>query len=244
MNHLEWSPDQALLPFARIEGHLVHVHNIRHCSYVTAQEYTVRHYDRTFDLDRLQSVDFIVEPFSRWGLAHTFLSFGFAGVGYLAISIEVRKRVGEQFSPLKGLLRRFQIMYVIGDERDLIHLRANLRQDPVYIYPVMAPLAKIRELFLNILARANQLHARPEFYNTLTNNCTTNIVAHVNTIAPRKIPRSWRIIFPAFSDRLAYHLGLIDTTLSFREIRRRYRINDRARQFANDPDFSKRIRQV
>jgi hypothetical protein len=152
--------------------------------------------------------------------------------------------MAEQFSPLKGLWRHFQIMYVIGDERDLLHLRANLRQDPVYVYPAIAPAEKVRELFLNMLARANQLYSRPEFYNTLTNNCTTNIVAHVNTIAPRKIPRSWGIIFPAFSDRLAYHLGLIDTTLPFQGTRRRHRINDRARQFANHPDFSRKIRQV
>jgi hypothetical protein len=244
-NERDWSPDQVVLPYADLHGSQVHLHNIRNCAYKTTRDYLVRHYDKTFDLDRIESVFYVIEPFARWfGMAHTFLSFGFAGPEYIAVSVEIRKRQGQIFSPLKGLLRQYEIMYVIGDENDLIKLRTNYRRSPVYLYPARAAQEKVRDLFLSMMDRANQLRARPEFYNTLTNTCTTNIVRHINRIAPQRIPRSRQILFPSLSDRLAYDLGLIDSDLSFAQARVRYHINDRAARFADDPEFSVRIREV
>jgi large conductance mechanosensitive channel len=89
----------------------------------------------------------------------------------------------------------------------------------------------------------NKLKKEPEFYNTITNTCTTNIVHHVNLISKDRIPLlRWEIVFPKESDRLAYNLGLIDTDLSFEEARTRYHINDRALRYADDPNFSAKIR--
>ena len=94
-----------------------------------------------------------------------------------------------------------------------------------------------------MLERANKLAVDPEFYNTLTNTCTTNIVAHVNEIAPGKIPFSYKMLMPAYSDELAYEVGLLDTSLPIKELREKYHINERAHKFANDPLFSQRIRE-
>jgi hypothetical protein len=99
-------------------------------------------------------------------------------------------------------------------------------------------------MLVEMLQRANGLAERPEFYNTLTNTCTTNIVRHVNTIAPRRVPLSYKVLLPAFADELAHDLGLIDTSLTLEEARRRYRINERAERFAEDPEFSRRIRET
>ena len=38
-------------------------------------------------------------------MAHTFLSFEFAGPRFVAISVEARKERGERYGPVKGLLR-------------------------------------------------------------------------------------------------------------------------------------------
>ena len=48
----------------------------------------------------------------------------------MAVSVEIRKEKGESFSPWRGLLREYELMYVVGDERDVIRLRTNYRRDP------------------------------------------------------------------------------------------------------------------
>jgi hypothetical protein len=243
-NDRQWSPDQAVLPYADIGGPLVTVHNIRNFQYASETQYTPAWYDKMFDLRRLESAWFFVEPFGSFdGAAHTFVSFGFGGDDFLAISVEIRKERGESFSPIGGLLRQYEVMYVVGDERDLVKLRTNFRRDLVYAYPIRTTRERMQRMFVDMLARANQLRAEPEFYNTLTNTCTTNLVRHVNLIAPGRIPLRAAVLFPGYSDRLAYDLGLVDTNLLFEQARARFRINERALQFADAPDFSRRIRE-
>lgn len=243
-NSRDWNTDQAVLAAAEFDGDFVTVRNIRNFTYRSETDFTPAYYDKTFDLRTIESVWFVVEPFGSWrGPAHTFLSFGFAGGDYLGISVEIRKEKGESFSPAKGLLRQYEVMYVAGDERDLVKLRSNFRRDDVYLYPMRATQEKARELFVGMLERANALRETPEFYNTLTNTCTTNIVRHVNAIAPERVPLKAAILFPGYSDQLAWDLGLIDTKLSFDEAKRRFHINERALRFADDPEFSKRIRE-
>jgi hypothetical protein len=242
-NRRDWSGDQARLPRAEFDGPAVTVRNVRNFEYEAADRWRERWDDRTYDLRELDSLWFVVEPFGeREGPAHTFLSFGFGGRDFVSISAEIRKEKGESFSPLKGLLRQYELMYVVGDERDLVKLRSNFRGDEVYLYPIRTSPEKMRELFVEMLARANRLAEKPEFYNTLTNTCTTNVVRHVNSIAPRKIPWRYEVLLPGYSDRLAWELGLIDTDLPVEEVRERFRINELSSRYADDPEYSRRIR--
>lgn len=239
----DWSTDQAVLPYAEFKENLVTIHNIRNFAYASTTSYTTNFYDKTFDLNKIKRVWYMVEPFAGFaGAAHTLLSFEFEGDNFVAISVEIRKEKGETFSALKGLLRQYELMYVIADERDVIKLRSNYRKDQVFVYPMAASKEQARLLFTDMLNRANKLSQKPEFYNTLTSTCTTNIVDHVNKISTKKIPFSLDVLMPATSDRLAYDLGLIDTDLSFEEARKKYHINDRAMKYADDPKFPVRIR--
>jgi hypothetical protein len=160
----------------------------------------------------------------------------------VAISVEIRKEKGESFSPLKGLMREYEIVYVIGDERDLVKLRTNYRKDSVHLYKINTTRERIEKMFLSMLRRANHLVAQPEFYNTLTNTCTTNLVSHVNEITPRRVPLSADVLLPANADRLAWKLGLIDTSAPLEEVRKRAKINELAARYAEDSEFSRRIR--
>jgi hypothetical protein len=94
-----------------------------------------------------------------------------------------------------------------------------------------------------MLDRVNALHAQPEFYQTFTNNCTLNLVRHVNQLVPGRIPPSWRIALPGYSDEVIHRLGLIDSTGTLAEVRSRYRINDKARAALTSPGFSRLIRE-
>lgn len=242
-NDRDWIVEQAVLAVAQFAGDQVTIRNVRNFTH-TAGAPIVAYEDRTYDLNALETVWYVVSPFSSdWrGPAHTFLSFGFADSRFLAISVEARKERGEEYTMWRGATRRFELMYVIGDERDLIRLRTSVWGDDVYLYPIRAPRAQVRQLFVQTLERANALAERPEFYHTLTNNCTTNIIDHVNRVATRPVPYGWRTLLPGYTDEVAAALGLLDTDQPIEQARQRFHINERARRFADDPLFSLRIR--
>lgn len=240
-----WTLDQKVLATASFDGDKVAIKNIRNISYRTTTDYDVSYYDKEFDLANLKRVWFMVEPFSGhgFGAAHTLLSFEFENDEFVSISVEIRKEQGESFSPIKGLLRQYELVYVVADEQDVIKLRSNFRKDKVFLYPMKASKEKVRELFVSMLTRANSLGKTPEFYNTLTSTCTTNIVSHVNEISPSKIPFSFKYLMPAYADELALSLGLIDDEeTDITKLREKYLINEKAEKFGEDPEFSKRIR--
>jgi len=95
-----------------------------------------------------------------------------------------------------------------------------------------------------VMHRVNKLAREPEFYNTLTNNCTTNIRNHINRLAPDRVPYDYRVMLPGYSDRLAYDLGLLDTETSFAQTKQRSKVNYLAYLHRDSPDFSARIRQA
>lgn len=245
-NNRDWSPDQSVLAYADVTSSLVTIHNIRNFTYRSTSDYIPGYYDKTFELNTIKNVYYVVSPFSGIpGSAHAFLSFEFEGDDFVSISIEIRKEKGESYHPIRGLFNQYELMYVIADERDVIKLRTNYRKDLVYVYPAKTTKEKAQKLFLDMIERANYLKDHPEFYNTVTNTCTTNIVRHVNAIAPGRIPMlRLQVLFPKNSDRLAYTLGLIDTDLTFEQARARYFINDRAMKYADDPAFSVKIREA
>lgn len=232
------------MPRAEFRGDKVLVRNIRNCKYLPDDEIMVEHYDKCFDLDCIKSVDFLVCPFpSAPDMAHTMISFGFEGDQYLAVSVEVRKEKGESYDPVKGLLRQYELMYVVADERDVIQLRTNYWQSEVFLYPTRATPKAAREMFVDVMRRVNKLYFTPEYYDTLTNNCTTNIVRHVNRLSPQKIPSDYRVLLSGNSDRLAYDLGLLDTDTTFDATKARSGVNYLAYLHRNDADFSAKIRQ-
>ena len=241
-NERDWSFDQKILPYAEFNTNEVTVFNIRNFQYESVDKYISGYYDRTFKLDEITSVDYIVEPFNNLGAAHTFVSFGFENDKYLAISIEIRKEVGESFSAIKGVLRNYEIMYVTADERDAIKLRTNFRKDDVYLYPVNTTKENMKQLFVNMLTRTNKLKEKPEFYNTITNTCTTNIADHINDMSHKRIPWDLRLLLPKNSDMLAYELGLIDNSIPLEELRTKHKINDLAERYSKSENFSMKIR--
>jgi hypothetical protein len=244
-NDRSWRAEESVLPDADIEGNRVRIHNIRNFQYRTETDFTPAWYDKTFDLNELDSVDLIASYWMGPDIAHTLLSFGFAGRDYLAISIEARKEQGEGYSALDGFFRHFELYYVVADERDVIGVRAIYREDPpedVYLYAVNGSRESAQRVFLDYLREINALRDRPEFYNTLTTNCTTNIWMHAR-MNPNHVPFSWKILVSGHLPAYLYEQGRLDTRVPFEMLRQRARVNERAREAgAGAPDFSQRIR--
>jgi hypothetical protein len=245
-NDRAWGPDQDRLPVVRREGEAVVVENVRNTVYRGESDFEVRWETRRYDLAAIRSVDFVVEPFGRWrGLAHVFLTFGFAGGEHLAVSVEIRKEHGETYSPLRGLYRNYEIMYVLADERDVIGLRANIRRNPVHLYPVRATPAQAQALFASVLARVQALEREPEFYHSIARTCATSVLRHVNELRADRIVADWRVSFPGYADALALELGLIDHEGDVDSARTRFLINGRSAFHEGDSgaDWSARIRR-
>src|SRR5687767_10363111 len=100
-------------------------------------------------------------------MAHTFLSFGFENAEPVCVSIEARPEVGERFGALPGLLKTFELIYVVGTERDIVRLRTNHRNERVYRYRLNVSPADARRLFEVYVAQINRLADKPEFYHLL-----------------------------------------------------------------------------
>jgi hypothetical protein len=242
-NDRRWIPEQARLARASFYEDSVVIENVRDFDWSADGAPAPRWETRTYDLRAIESVWYLLSPFGEFrGPAHAFLSFGFADGSYVSISVEARKQEGETYSLMKGMLKRFELMYVIGSEPDFIGLRTLRFDDDVFLYPVRATQDAARTLFLGMLEAANQLASEPAFYGTIRNNCTTRILLHANTVAPDPIPWSIRILLPGYSDALALEAGLLDTDLALEEARAHHRINERARAVAGEPDFSHLIR--
>ncbi len=244
-NDRVWRSEEAALPFATFEGDLVTVHNIRNFDYRSETGFTPAYYDRTFDLRELISVDLIAAYWMGPAIAHVFLSFGFAGRDYLAISIEARKERGEGYSSIKGFFKQYELYYVVADERDVIRVRTNYRHEPpedVYLYRLHGSTENARRLFSEYLKKINALKVRPEFYNTLTTNCTGNIWLH-SMVNPGHPPFSWKILLSGYVPEYLYEVGRLDTGLPFAELRQRAQINAQARAADGAEDFSRRIRE-
>jgi Domain of unknown function (DUF4105) len=242
-NDRDWQPDVAVLPYATFHDDSVTIHNIRNFDYRTETDYTGRYYDKTFDLRELDSVDLIASYWAGETIAHVMLSFGFDDRDFVAVSIETRKERGEGYSTVNGFFRRYELIYVVGDERDLIRLRTNYRNPPedVYVYRTNAPKENVRRLFLDYFKTINSLRTQPQFYNTLTTNCTTNVLMHTK-VNPGGGRYSWKVLLSGYAPLYAYERGRLDRSVPFPELKRRSRVNDRALAADQDPDFSRRIR--
>jgi hypothetical protein len=246
-NFREWSPEQALQPTAEFHGDQVTIRNVRNCQYFAQDTYLVDYNDKTFDLGMVRSVDFLMVPFeSMPAVAHTLLSFEIARPNgrpdHLAVSVEVRKEKHETYNPVMGSARQYELMYVIADERDVIRQRTHYRRENVYLYRTTATPETSRLLLADVLGRVNELAKKPEFYDTLTNNCTTNIVRHINRVRPNRIAYDVRMLLPGYSDQLAFNQGLIVSHGTFEETKQHAYINPLAERYADRDDFSELIR--
>lgn len=242
--HRDWSPDQVLMPGVDfLDDGKIHITNIRNINYRTTRDYDLDHYDREIDLDDLNSAWLVISPFASLGAAHAFLSFGFTDGTFLAISVEIRRKKGQKFNPVKAFMRQFEMMYVVADELDVIRVRTNCIKYTVRLFPVQAEKKLMQAVFVDILKRADLLAKKPEFYNTLWNNCTTNIIKHTRRFSTKPIP-FWNIryLFPENLDQIAYRLNIIDTHLSYEAAREHFDITKHAQAAEGGPEFSSAIR--
>jgi uncharacterized protein DUF4105 len=245
-NDRDWQPEAAVLPSAQVDGDRVTIHHIRNFEYRSESDFTPAYYDRTFELRRLESVDLVASYWMGPHIAHVFLSFGFDDGGHVAISIEARKERGERYSTVRGFFRQYELYYAVADERDVIRLRTNYRQDPpeqVYLYRLKGTANEGRQLFLAYMERINALTRQPRFYNALTTNCTIDMWT-ISRQGSEGLAFSWKVVASGHVPEYLYEAGRLDASAPFPALRQASFINDRARDAGNTPEFSRRIRMA
>ena len=239
--HRDWRPEVAVLPRAEVDGDRLRIIDYRNFDYRSRDDFTPKYETRDYQLSHLTGVDFYVSYWAEGPVGHTFLSFVFDNAEPLSISIETRPEVGEGFDPLASLFKQFELIYVVGDERDIVRVRTDYRNETVYLYRLNISPAAARALLMVYVGRINELAAQPEFYHLLSNSCTINIIRYANEIG-----RTGRLelahILNGWIDTYLYRSGRIDNSLPFDELRRRSLVNPAANAAGNAPDFWKRIR--
>ncbi len=221
-NDRNWSKDMAVLSSSVIENNLVTLNNVRNNTYRTTTDFDVHYYTGHYDISKLERVYLITDPFGKLS-AHTMLSFEFSDGQRVVSSIEIRREVGEVFENFKGMFRGYELYYVWADENDVVKLRTDYRLDKVYRYELDMSKENVQSLFLKALERTNKLKDRPEFYNLLFNNCTTNIAQMLQEIYKKPIIVDWRYLAPAYAEGLSMKYGLIKGN-SIEEVRKTHLI--------------------
>ena len=238
---------------------LVTLTNVRNFDWHTDEEAT-EHWDtRTIDMSKLSGVDVTNSYWMGPLIAHTLVSFRFKDDRPLAFSFEIRKENGESFSALAGFFRRFELSLIAAEERDIIYTRTNARGEQVYLFPVSnLQQHEVKSLFESYLTAADELNAKPAWYNTLMSNCTNIIFYMARIVSGDRLPWDYRIWVSGWLPNYLYEVGMLDANpkkdaqpWSMDTWYERTHINAKVRGFdnqvgnsaANSRKFSEQIRQ-
>jgi hypothetical protein len=240
-NDRAWQRDVARPPRAELDGDRLTIHNVRNFDYRSETDFTERWETRTYDLSKLDRLDFFMSYWAGPSLAHTIMSWGFTDGQHVAVSIETRKEVGESYSPVAGFFKEYELYYVVADERDVIRLRTNHRGEHVYLHPLRTPRDRVRGALLQYVTSFNELAEAPAFYDAGSANCTTTIRTNIQHMG-LTMPFDWRLLANGHLDELLYDRGIIDTSRPFADVKAASLIDERAKAADRDPDFSRKIR--
>ena len=238
-----WADDVSRMVTGQVTGSMVTLDQVRNFDWRSDADYTQRWEARSYDLDRLRSVDVAMSYWMGPAIAHTLVSFGFADGRYLTFSIEIRKQRGESFDAIAGFFKGFETVLIAADERDILRVRTNVRDEDMYLYRLKMSPEAMRSLFLAYLDEGAKLKREPRFYNTLTANCTTIIFEMARRIDPG-LPLDWRLLASGYLDRYLFDIGALADGQDFEMLRRNAHITERARAADKAGDFSTRIRTV
>ncbi len=192
----EWVEELSKMPkFSQTERGY-HIKNLRQWDFRLAGPLTKQWSETHIYPNDLSAVWYFLEPFENNDMfAHTYLSFVFTTENgnsqTISVSVEARREDGENYSALRGIFRKFELLYVWSTEKDIHTKIAIHRDDQLYAYQLNLSKEHMIAIFEHFIKRTNDLKDNPRFYNTLFSNCTNELAKAVNDAFPKALP--WNI---------------------------------------------------
>ncbi len=216
MQTRDWQPEVGeRLSYTRAADNpdIVTLHNVRNFDWRTESLAETRWQTRTVDLSTLSGIDIVNSYWMGPKIAHTLVSFRFTDARPLTFSLEIRKEKGESFSALGGFFKQYELSLIAAEERDIIYTRSNVRGEQVYLFPLSGiHQSEVRGLFEAYLQKADDLNRTPEWYNTLTSNCTSIVFDMARVVSGNRLPYDYRIWVSGWLPDYLYEQQLLTPT--------------------------------
>jgi hypothetical protein len=227
----DWEDDSKILPHITVSTSTVSIQNVRDWRYEQGEVISMGYYNETYDVSKMKQAYLLFNPFGAWeGVGHSFLIFEFEDGKSVSVSIEARREKGEVYEALKkGLFNEYEVWYAFGSPEDFMTRRAVYHNEDLYQYPLLISNDVARAVFLDLASTAAALETTPDFYNTLTSNCTNLLAKSANRVKKGSIPFHYSRLFTGYADNQLYDLKLIPHDKSFEEIYREARIDEKIR---------------
>ena len=245
-NDSDWQPDVEFGVTSEITGNIATLHHVRDFDWRTTTDFTPRWEERRYNIDEITSVDLFTSVWGNPAIAHVLVGFGFKDGQHVVFSAETRKAKGQVYTTIGGFFRLYTLVLLAAEERDIIRLRTDVRDAPpetVRIFALNLGPERRKELFLDYLALGNRLAEQPEFYNTLTTNCTTVVWRLARKIEPG-LPLNWRVLLSGYFPQYLYDHGAIRTDVPFDQVMQEAIIPGERVAGPDGPTFSRRLRAL
>ncbi len=220
-NDRDWQPDVAQLLTAEFDPNdpsRVLLRNVRNFDWQTPTQATERWETREYDLDTIESLDFILTWWAGPAIAHTMVSFGFSDGEHIVFSLGIRPERGEAYSSVAGFFKTYELILTGADERDAVGLRTSVQTgNRVVLYRLTGKPEVMRGLFLEYLDLANELAERPRFYRTILDNCTTVIWKLADRLLPG-LPIDYRVVLSGYLPEYLHERGALGTRYSLEDL--------------------------
>jgi len=212
----DWDDDVRVLAQTEISADESEIRftGIRDWTYAKDLVLTEDYFAQTYQLKDLEKVWFYLQPLDKSGLvAHTFVVFEFdekyGDKKNIGVSVETRRRQGQEYSLLKGALKGFMLVHTWATEADLTSRRTDYYDYKLFKHELVLSEADKKGLLKAFARETDKLHSNPQFYNTVTNNCTNALAYYANQINPGSIPWHYSFVFTGKSVEYLKSLGYI-----------------------------------
>ncbi|MEQ1867734.1 MAG: DUF4105 domain-containing protein [Micropepsaceae bacterium] len=245
-NDRVWSPEMARLLTYMREGDALTVKNVRNFNWTGPKTADERWETRRYSLTQLKSVDVLSLYWKGPRIAHTYFSFVWQDGEALSLSVEIRKETDESYSPVAGFFKAYELSILAGDERDFYGWRIHFPKEDIQLFRTRANSGEAGKLLIALLDAANERAVKPVFYNTLTENCTTEVWMLTDAMG-LGAPFDWRLFASGYLPEFLYDLKLLDGSRRIEDLRAAGHVMPRVRA-ALDRDltgaaFSNAIRE-
>lgn len=214
-----WDPDVAVLADIEIssDGRSFQINQVRDWEYLGLDQLgTLNYFDQSYDFADLENMYFYVQPLSKRKLiAHTFVVFDF-GEKYgerrnLGLSIETRREIGEEYSLLGGIFKKFEIHHTWATAQDLTERRTVYMDYELKKYSVDLGQPNQIKILKAFIAETQKLKTKPRYYNTLTDNCTNALAKYLNAVVPEPLPWHYSFILTGKSAEYLMQRGYLES---------------------------------